>query len=51
MVYTYKITKTAYEDIDNTLDYVANKLLNVKSAKKLYDEIYNKIGKVCREEI
>ena len=51
MVYNYKITKSAYKDIDNALDYIANKLLNVKSAKKLYDEIYNKIGKVCREEI
>ena len=51
MIYNFKITKSAYDDIDNALDYIANKLQNVKSAKKLYDEIYNKIGKVCREEI
>lgn len=51
MVYNYKITNSAYDDIDNALDYIANKLLNVKSAKKLYDEIYNKIWKVCRGEI
>ena len=51
MTYNYKITNSAYDDIDNALDYIANKLLNVKSAKKLYDEINSKIGKICREEI
>lgn len=51
MIYNYKITKSAYDDIDNALGYIADKLLNVKSAKKLYDEIYNKIVKVCNDEI
>ena len=39
MVYNYKITNSAYDDIDRALDYIANKLFNVKSAKKLYDAI------------
>ena len=36
MIYNYKITKSAYDDIDNALDYIANKLQNVKSANKLH---------------
>ena len=51
MVYNYKITNSAYDDIDRALDYIANKLFNVKSAKKLYDEIYSEIRKVCTEEV
>ena len=51
MTFKYKITNSAYDDIDNALDYIANKLLNVKAAKNLYDEIYSKIGKVCHEEV
>ena len=51
MIYNYKITNSAYDDIDRALDYIANKLLNISSAKKLYDEIYSKIGKVCKEEV
>ena len=51
MVYNYKITNSAYDDIDRALDYIANKLFNVKSAKKLYDEMYSKIRKVCTEEV
>lgn len=51
MTFKYKITNSAYDDIDNALDYIANKLLNVKAAKNLYDEIYSKIGKICQDEI
>ena len=51
MTFKYKITNSAYDDIDNALDYIANKLLNVKAAKNLYDEIYCKIGKICQDEI
>lgn len=51
MAYNYKITNSAYDDIDNALDYIVNKLLNVKAAKDLYDEISEKIKKVCNEEI
>lgn len=48
MTFKYKITNSAYDDIDNALDYIANKLLNVKAAKNLYDEIYSKIGKFAK---
>lgn len=51
MVYNYKITKSAYDDIDGALDYVANKLLNLEAAKNLYAEINNKINKICNGEI
>lgn len=51
MAFNYLITKTAYDDIDNALDYIANKLLNVSAAKNLYDEIQDKINKICKEEL
>ena len=45
------MTNKSYDDIDETLDYIANKKSNVKAAKKLYDLIYVKIEKICNDEI
>lgn len=46
--YTYKLTDTALDDIDNAINYIANILHAEESAKSLYYQIEEKIDIICK---
>lgn len=47
MVYNYSYTINAKNDLNNILDYLSNKLLNLKAAKDFYLELEKQITLIC----
>ncbi len=45
--YKFLISEMAKNDIDTTIDYIANHLKNKQAATKLYDVINEKINIIC----
>lgn len=43
----YEFTETAIKDLDEILNYISNVLLNPISAKSFFDNIDEKISKIC----
>lgn len=47
--YKFLISEMAKNDIDTTIDYIANHLKNKQAATKLYDVINEKINILCTD--
>ena len=47
--YKFLVSVSAKKDIDNTIDYIVNKLKNGQAATKLYNAINDKIDKICED--
>ena len=47
MAYRYKLTPLAVSDMDDTLNYISEKLLNPRAADDLYHGIQQEIIKIC----
>ncbi|MGM9971133.1 MAG: type II toxin-antitoxin system RelE/ParE family toxin [Anaeroplasmataceae bacterium] len=47
MIYNYEFTKLAINDIDETLNYITNKLCNKKAADDLMKDIEKCIQNIC----
>lgn len=47
MGYRYKFTPLAVSDIDETLDYISEKLMNPGAASNLYHAIQREISSIC----
>lgn len=45
--YSYKLTPLALQDIDETLAYITEKLLNGKAAINLLDELEHTLNSIC----
>lgn len=43
----FKFLKTAYEDLFNVIDYIANSLKNPKAAKAINEAIFETIDNIC----
>ena len=46
--FTYRFTKVAEADIDETLSYITNRLGNPDAATDFADELEEKLGKLCK---
>lgn len=46
MAYQYKLTPLAVSDINDTLDYIANKLMNPSAAEHLFHELRQEIIRI-----
>jgi len=47
MAYSYDLTELVINDIDETLNYIINKLYNKKAARDLLEEIEKTIANIC----
>ena len=47
MAYEYEITDVAYEEIDNAINYIINKLFNQKAASNLLEELEKSLNNIC----
>ncbi|MBR0090090.1 MAG: type II toxin-antitoxin system RelE/ParE family toxin [Lachnospiraceae bacterium] len=46
--FTYRLTKVAEADIDETLSYITNTLGNPDAATTFVNELEEKLGKLCK---